>query len=140
MVASIEQVVDLKTIGYDDVVGRLKAYEERIKDEEIQTEQNQLLFTRSDEKAAEKGTNVSIVDVKALTGMTLDVAKVGVGGPGEVEVLVSKFHGIRVALGATSVVSLDITCRNVLVGKKRKRKVTKKKRKDETEKWCLIKP
>ncbi|KAD4585100.1 hypothetical protein E3N88_22701 [Mikania micrantha] len=50
-----EQVVDLKTIGYDDVVGRLKAYEERIKDEETQTEQNQLLFTRLDEKAAEKG-------------------------------------------------------------------------------------
>ena len=35
MVASIEQVVDLKCISYDDVVGRLKAYEERIKVEEI---------------------------------------------------------------------------------------------------------
>lgn len=54
MVASIEQVVDLKTIGYDDVVGRLKAYEERIKDEEIHTEQNQLLFANSDVKAKEK--------------------------------------------------------------------------------------
>lgn len=54
MVASIEQVVDLKTIGYDDVVGRLKAYEERIKVEEIQTEQNQLLFASSDEKTKGK--------------------------------------------------------------------------------------
>lgn len=51
MVASIEQVVDLKTISDDDVVGRLKAYEERIKDDEIQTEQNQLLFANADEKA-----------------------------------------------------------------------------------------
>ncbi|XP_076941220.1 uncharacterized protein LOC143610704 [Bidens hawaiensis] len=54
MVASIEHVVDLKTIGYDDVVGRLKAYEERIKDEDSLTEQNQLLFANSDEKAKEK--------------------------------------------------------------------------------------
>nr|KAJ0224693.1 hypothetical protein LSAT_V11C100031930 [Lactuca sativa] len=54
MVASIEQVVDLKTISYDDVVGRLKAYEERIKVEEIQAEQNQLLLANSDEKTKEK--------------------------------------------------------------------------------------
>ncbi|XP_071689182.1 uncharacterized protein [Rutidosis leptorrhynchoides] len=49
-----QEVVDLKTIGYDDVVGRLKAYEERIKVEEIQTEKNQLLFASSDEKAKRK--------------------------------------------------------------------------------------
>ncbi|XP_052621419.1 uncharacterized protein LOC128127104 [Lactuca sativa] len=54
MVASIEQVVDLKTIGYDDVVGRLKAYEERIKAEEIQPEQNQVLLANFDEKTKEK--------------------------------------------------------------------------------------
>ncbi|XP_021971361.1 uncharacterized protein LOC110866523 [Helianthus annuus] len=56
MVASIEQVVDLKTIRYDDIVGRLKAYEEGIKDEEDTQSGNlnQLLFTKSDEKAKEK--------------------------------------------------------------------------------------
>ena len=54
MVVFIEQVVDLKTIGYDDVVGRLKAYEERIKVEEIQPEQNQVLLANSDEKTKEK--------------------------------------------------------------------------------------
>nr|KAJ0195434.1 hypothetical protein LSAT_V11C700343360 [Lactuca sativa] len=49
-----QEVVDLKTIGYDDVVGRLKAYEERIKVEEIQPEQNQVLLANSDEKTKEK--------------------------------------------------------------------------------------
>ncbi|KAM0068236.1 hypothetical protein Hdeb2414_s0002g00070841 [Helianthus debilis subsp. tardiflorus] len=34
IVAFLEQVLDLKTVGYDDVVGRLKAYEERIKEED----------------------------------------------------------------------------------------------------------
>ncbi|XP_021980040.1 uncharacterized protein LOC110876172 [Helianthus annuus] len=54
MVASIEQLVDLKTIDFDDVVGWLKAYEERVKDEETQAkQQNQLLFAGSEEKAKE---------------------------------------------------------------------------------------
>ncbi|XP_076884677.1 uncharacterized protein LOC143533943 [Bidens hawaiensis] len=49
MVASIEQVVDLKTIGFDDVVGRLKAYEERIKDEDGKVEnQSKLMFTKAE--------------------------------------------------------------------------------------------
>ncbi|XP_052621274.1 uncharacterized protein LOC128127062 [Lactuca sativa] len=34
IVASFEQVLDLKSVGFEDVVGRLKAYEERIKEEE----------------------------------------------------------------------------------------------------------
>ncbi|XP_023750922.1 uncharacterized protein LOC111899299 [Lactuca sativa] len=34
IVASLEQVLDLKSVGFEDVVGRLKAYEERIKEEE----------------------------------------------------------------------------------------------------------
>jgi uncharacterized membrane protein YgcG len=32
IVASLEQVLDLKTVGYEDVVGRLKAYEERVRE------------------------------------------------------------------------------------------------------------
>ncbi|XP_076941635.1 uncharacterized protein LOC143611280 [Bidens hawaiensis] len=31
IVASLEQILDLKTVEFDDVVGRLKAYEERIR-------------------------------------------------------------------------------------------------------------
>lgn len=34
MVASLEQLLDLKTARFEDVVGRLKAYEERISEEE----------------------------------------------------------------------------------------------------------
>ncbi|XP_076940852.1 uncharacterized protein LOC143610193 [Bidens hawaiensis] len=49
MVASIEQLVNLKTVGFDDVVGRLKAYEERIKDEICQSEgQGKLMFHKAE--------------------------------------------------------------------------------------------
>ncbi|XP_076894020.1 uncharacterized protein LOC143546190 [Bidens hawaiensis] len=49
MVASIEQVVDLKTIGFNDVVGCLKAYKERIKDEDGKVEnQSKLMFTKNE--------------------------------------------------------------------------------------------
>ncbi|GJR50147.1 hypothetical protein Tco_1400668 [Tanacetum coccineum] len=34
IVAALEQVLDLKTTGFEDVVGRLKAYEERVKEED----------------------------------------------------------------------------------------------------------
>ncbi|GJR19898.1 uncharacterized mitochondrial protein-like protein [Tanacetum coccineum] len=34
IVAALEQVLDLKTTGFKDVVGRLKAYEERVKEED----------------------------------------------------------------------------------------------------------
>lgn len=34
MVASLEQVLDLNTISFEDIVGRLKAYEERVHEEE----------------------------------------------------------------------------------------------------------
>ncbi|GJX92920.1 hypothetical protein Tco_0347506 [Tanacetum coccineum] len=34
IVAALEQVLDLKSMGFEDVVGRLKAYEERVKEED----------------------------------------------------------------------------------------------------------
>ncbi|XP_076917017.1 uncharacterized protein LOC143576926 [Bidens hawaiensis] len=48
MVDSIEQMVDLKTFGFDDVVGRLKAYEERIREEQTQNNnQGDLMISRN---------------------------------------------------------------------------------------------
>ncbi|GKE34574.1 uncharacterized mitochondrial protein-like protein [Tanacetum coccineum] len=49
IVASLEQVLDLKTIGFEDVVGRLKAYEERVKEEEDKANdaQENLLYART---------------------------------------------------------------------------------------------
>ena len=45
IVASLEQVLDLKTIGFEDIVGRLKAYEERIREDETSGEgQTRALF------------------------------------------------------------------------------------------------
>ncbi|XP_076894511.1 uncharacterized protein LOC143546818 [Bidens hawaiensis] len=38
IVASPEQTLDLKTVGFEDVVGRLKAYEERIREEDMHSE------------------------------------------------------------------------------------------------------
>ena len=34
IVASLEQVLDLNTTSFEDIVGRLKAYEERIAEDE----------------------------------------------------------------------------------------------------------
>lgn len=49
IVAALEQVLDLKTTGFEDIVGRLKAYEERVADEEEpQEDQSKLLYTNSE--------------------------------------------------------------------------------------------
>ena len=48
IIASLEQVLDLKKTSYEDIIGRLKAYEERILDEENNGEtQGKLLYTNS---------------------------------------------------------------------------------------------
>ncbi|XP_076930786.1 uncharacterized protein LOC143595721 [Bidens hawaiensis] len=47
IVASLEQVLDLKTVGFEDVVGRLKTYEERTRDEDEHDNQSKLMFHNS---------------------------------------------------------------------------------------------
>ncbi|KAI3800618.1 hypothetical protein L1987_28711 [Smallanthus sonchifolius] len=55
MVASIEQLVDLKTVGFDNVLGRLIAYEERVNQEDKQPNKGeQLLFTFEEWEARRK--------------------------------------------------------------------------------------
>ena len=55
MAASIEQVVDLNKIHFDDVVGRQKAYEERIKGEpEPVNNQSKLMFGRTESSSYQK--------------------------------------------------------------------------------------
>ncbi|XP_076902329.1 uncharacterized protein LOC143557044 [Bidens hawaiensis] len=54
VVASLEQVLDLKTIGFEDVVGRLKAYEERIKGHVLRSEEGKLLFNNSESSSSSK--------------------------------------------------------------------------------------
>lgn len=46
IVASLEQVLDLKTTSFEDIIGRLKAYEERIQiaEEENQESQSKLMY------------------------------------------------------------------------------------------------
>ena len=49
IVASLEQLLNLKTIGFEDLVGLLKAYEERIKSEDKVTEtQSKLLYFKAE--------------------------------------------------------------------------------------------
>jgi hypothetical protein len=48
-VATLEPVLDLKTMGFEDVVGRLKVYEERVKEEDQANDaQENLLYARTD--------------------------------------------------------------------------------------------
>ncbi|KAG7558463.1 Zinc finger CCHC-type [Arabidopsis thaliana x Arabidopsis arenosa] len=49
IVATLEQVLDLKTTSFEDIVGRLKTYEDRIDDEEdTQDDQNKLMYTNAE--------------------------------------------------------------------------------------------
>ena len=47
IIASLEQVLDLNKTSFKDIVGRLKAYEERIQEEDTQEPQGNLLYTRT---------------------------------------------------------------------------------------------
>ncbi|XP_076943129.1 uncharacterized protein LOC143613255 [Bidens hawaiensis] len=53
IVASLEQTLDLKNVGFEDVVGRLKTYEERIREEDMHSEiQGTLMFQRSESSSS----------------------------------------------------------------------------------------
>ncbi|XP_076918520.1 uncharacterized protein LOC143578974 [Bidens hawaiensis] len=58
IVALLEQVLDLNKTGFEDVVGRLKAYEERIKEEVMETQGN-LLFSNGESSYSIRGENGS---------------------------------------------------------------------------------
>lgn len=49
IVASLEQVLDLKTTSFEDIIGRIKTYEERVALDEEESQENQkLMYTNSD--------------------------------------------------------------------------------------------
>ncbi|XP_013594604.1 PREDICTED: uncharacterized protein LOC106302691 [Brassica oleracea var. oleracea] len=48
IVASLEQVLDINSMGFEDIVGRLKAFEERIKEENQDEDQSKLMFVKND--------------------------------------------------------------------------------------------
>lgn len=59
IVASLEQVLDLKTTSFEDIIGRLKAYEECVSDEEeeSQDDQGKLMFTNNESQASQSNNN-----------------------------------------------------------------------------------
>ena len=47
--ASLEQVLNLNTASFEDIIGRLKAYEERVSEEvEAEEEQGKLMYTNAE--------------------------------------------------------------------------------------------
>ncbi|XP_013601324.1 PREDICTED: uncharacterized protein LOC106308748 [Brassica oleracea var. oleracea] len=49
IVASLEKVLDLNSTGFEDIVGRLKAYEERVGEETQKEDQGKLMFSNNEE-------------------------------------------------------------------------------------------
>ena len=50
IVASLEQVLELNSAGFEDTVGRLKAFEERIKEETQEEDHSKPMFGKDDKK------------------------------------------------------------------------------------------
>ncbi|XP_013601634.1 uncharacterized protein LOC111209030 [Brassica napus] len=60
IVASIEQVLDLHKTNFEDIIGRLKAYEERILDEEDgEEDQAKLMYTNNDGQSGQTNRDQS---------------------------------------------------------------------------------
>lgn len=59
IVASLEQVLDLNTTNFEDIIGRLKAYEERIsEEEEVDDDQGKFMYASSDtQNSQDRGYN-----------------------------------------------------------------------------------
>jgi len=59
MVASLEQVLDLNSTSYEDIVGRLKAYEERIAEEENDNDDDsgKLMYANANSSHESYGNN-----------------------------------------------------------------------------------
>ncbi|WZZ61775.1 hypothetical protein YC2023_061882 [Brassica napus] len=55
IIASLEQVLNLNKMSFEDIVGRLKAYEERIQEEDTQEPQGNLLYTDSNQSYNSRG-------------------------------------------------------------------------------------
>ena len=52
IVAALEQVLDLKTTSFEDIVGRLKAYEERVQEEDgNQEDQSKLMYSNAEQQS-----------------------------------------------------------------------------------------
>ena len=58
IVASLEQVLDIKTTTFEDIIGRLKAYEDRVKEEEEAEEtQSKLMLANNESQPTSNSYN-----------------------------------------------------------------------------------
>ena len=51
IIAALEQVINLNTTSFEDIVGRLKAYEERIVDDDQPDDQGKLMYANADSQS-----------------------------------------------------------------------------------------
>ena len=59
LIATIEQFVDLKTAKFENIVGRFKAYEERVKDEEEEETQSKLMYASNETQPQPQHTHLT---------------------------------------------------------------------------------
>lgn len=58
IVASLEQVLDLNNTSFEDIIGRMKAYEERVaEDEESNEEQSKLMYANMEPQSSQYNRN-----------------------------------------------------------------------------------
>ena len=57
IVASLEQVLDLKTTSFEDIIGRLKTYEERVAEEEDETQDKLMYAANTESQPASNSSN-----------------------------------------------------------------------------------
>ncbi|CAA7041402.1 unnamed protein product [Microthlaspi erraticum] len=53
IVASLEQILDLKTTSFEDITGRLKAFEERVAEDKTEENQNKLMYANMESQSGE---------------------------------------------------------------------------------------
>lgn len=58
LMTSLEQILDLKTTSFEDIIGRLKTYEERVTEEEDET-QNKHMYAAKPEPQSSSSYNLN---------------------------------------------------------------------------------
>lgn len=72
--ASLEQVLDLNTTNFEDIIGRLKAYEERIcDDEDGEEDQAKLMYTSNDGQSSQTISQTVLLKIIQIIIMEIHI-------------------------------------------------------------------
>ena len=111
IVASLEQVLDLKTTSFEDIVGRLKAYEERIgeEEEELQDDKTKLLYSNTESQQDGYGGRGAADEEVDITHGEAEVVGDTATSNNNVKLIDKELNGTFHTLRASSAISLDTT-------------------------------